>query len=207
MVEPSVRREEQKSSWRRVRDQRIFIFPMAFDPSSGSQLCSGRVRADLRPCWPEWEVSYELCWAGASNQNFIITHQTWEEPVRVGWGASFWEGFADWNWKQKMKELWCWWDKHCKFSRSLNFCTKRLCSCEKGRSWKCLGRLSCAIFCCLLYQAVHKKPTFNSSWGPDLPPWLKKPDASKAGEFSERAGQELLCFSSPFSLSCTGLSQ
>lgn len=38
-----------------------------------------------------------------------------------------------------------------------------LCSCEKGRSWKCLGRLSCAIFCCLLYQAVHKKPAFNSS--------------------------------------------
>lgn len=38
-----------------------------------------------------------------------------------------------------------------------------LCSCGKERSWKCLGRLSSAIFCCLLYQAVHKKPTFNSS--------------------------------------------
>lgn len=26
-----------------------------------------------------------------------------------------------------------------------------LCSCEKGRSWKCFGRPSYAIFCCLLY--------------------------------------------------------
>lgn len=46
-LKPGIRREEQKASWRVVMDQHIFIFPLAFDPSSGSQLCSGRVRDDL----------------------------------------------------------------------------------------------------------------------------------------------------------------
>lgn len=67
-------------------------------------------------------------WATASNQNFIITHQTWAEAVRVSWGASchIWEAFTDWNWKQKMKELWCWLGKHCKSSRSLSLSVERL---------------------------------------------------------------------------------
>lgn len=38
-----------------------FYIPLAFDPSSGSQLCSERVREGLWPCWLEWEVGDELC--------------------------------------------------------------------------------------------------------------------------------------------------
>lgn len=42
-------------------DQHIFMLSLAFDPSSGSQLCSGRVREDLGPWWLQWEVGHELC--------------------------------------------------------------------------------------------------------------------------------------------------
>lgn len=44
-----------------------------------------------------------------------------------------------------------------------------LCSCEKGRSWKCLGRLSCTIFCCL--QFTRSQPLIAPKGLICLPEW------------------------------------
>lgn len=37
---------------------------------------------------------------------------------------------------------------------------------EEVRSWKCPGRLSCAVFC----KMFQKKPTLKSCQGPGFPP-------------------------------------
>lgn len=60
-LKPSVRREEQKASWIGVMHQHIFIFPLAFDPSSGSsaQGESGKV-SDLAGWSGRWVMSYSL---------------------------------------------------------------------------------------------------------------------------------------------------
>lgn len=171
-LKPYVMREEQKASWRVVMDQCIFMFSLAFDPNSGSQLCSGRVRDILGSCWSKWEVGYMLCWIRTSNQNFSITHQTWEKLVRAK---------GEWHHGTSARHLLTetesrkWRSADAGWAHTANFPVVltsvedalkerklQVCSFEEVRSWKCPGRLSCAVLCWLLCKTVQKKPTFQS---------------------------------------------